>query len=208
GSSAHPEVYEAARVLEQALHVLRIARDDYSIDALTVGQITQVLKDKFRLSVTPQGVHSASNRKGVVDRVPAGKGTWKFRLMAAGETFLADPGQAPPASTRRRATRGRARAKTAGEASEQPASEAPAKSLAPGRRASGRPGPKKMLAELMSTGYFSGPRVIGEIQAYIEQHRGYQFKATDLSPTLTRLLRDGSLKRSKREDGQYQYTTA
>src|SRR5579884_3453762 len=105
-SSAHREVYAAPRVLEQALHVLRIARDDYKIDGLTAGQITQVLKDKFRLPVTPQGVYSAFDRvKGVVDRVPAGKGIWKFRLMTAGETFLADPEQATPPSKRRRGSR-------------------------------------------------------------------------------------------------------
>jgi hypothetical protein len=207
-SSAHTEVYQASRLLEQALHVLRIARDDYGIDALTAGQITKILKDKFRVSATPQGVHSALNRNGVVDRVPAGKGLWKFRLMAAGEAFLADPTAAPATSARRKEARRGARSKSATQTEDEQSGEPRAKPSAPGRRASGRPGPKKMLSDLIGAGYFSSPRVIGEVQAHIQQERGYQFSTNELAPAFTRLLREGALTRKEREDGQYQYTKA
>jgi len=184
---------------------LRIARDEYGIEALTVPQITQVLKDKFRVSLTPQSVYGAFDRvQGVVDRVPAGKGVWKFRLMAAGDAYLTDPGQAPAASVRRRPARRRAQAKTGTQPPEQQPSEAPAR-RGPNKRASGRPGPKKMVTELISGGYFSGPRLIGEVQAHIEQQRGYQFTTSELAPAFTRLLREGSLTRTRREDGQYEY---
>jgi hypothetical protein len=206
--SAHPEVYEAPRVLDRALHVLRIARDEYGIEALTVPQITQVLKDKFRVSLTPQSVYGAFDRvQGVVDRVPAGKGVWKFRLMAAGEAYLAHPGQTPAASARRRSTRRRAQPKTGVQPAEQQGAEAPAKPAVSNKRALGRPGPKKMVADLISRGYFSGPRVIGEVQAHIEQQLGYQFTTNELAPAFTRLLRESSLKRTKREDGQYEYVS-
>jgi hypothetical protein len=204
--SAHPEVYEAPRVLDRALHVLRIARDEYGIEALTVPQITQVLKDKFRVSLTPQSVYGAFDRmQGVVDRVPAGKGVWKFRLMAAGEAYLADPGQAPAASARRRPTRRRAQSKTVAQPAEQQQGQAPARPAASNKRGSGRAGPKKMVADLISRGYFSGPTVIGEMQAYIEQQLGYHYTTNELAPAFTRLLREGSLKRTKRADGQYEY---
>ena len=62
-----------------------------------------------------------------------------------------------------------------------------------------------MVTELISGGYFSGPRLIGEVQAHIEQQRGYQFTTSELAPAFTRLLREGSLTRTRREDGQYEY---
>lgn len=155
-----------------------------------------------------QAVRASFERaQGLVDRVPAGKGNWKFRLMAAGQAFLAEPRQAPP-NTRRRPSCRRARPKSTELTAEQQVPDKPTAPSPAGRRASGRPGPKKMLTDLISRGYFSGPRTIGEVQAHIDQQLGYQFTTNELAPGFTRLLREGALKRNKREDGQYQYTNA
>jgi hypothetical protein len=44
----HPEIMGAARSLDRALHLLRVAHRDYGIDGLTASQIAKVLTDKFR----------------------------------------------------------------------------------------------------------------------------------------------------------------
>jgi hypothetical protein len=76
-----------------------------------------------------------------------------------------------------------------------------ARSSATGRRT----GPKVVLEALIGEGYFSDPRGMAEIKQHIRDQKAIGFDASDLSPTLIRLLREGKLKRSKAEK-QYVYT--
>ena len=62
---------EASTVLERALHVLKIARDELSIDGLKASEVAKVLSDKFRLRTTRQRVGQVLDAAGnYVDRVP------------------------------------------------------------------------------------------------------------------------------------------
>lgn len=74
------------------------------------------------------------------------------------------------------------------------------------RTNSNRPGPKRMLEDLIGQGFFDQPRKIGDILEHIQQKRGYRYKPTDLSPALARLLREERLDRERDDEGQYQYT--
>ncbi len=52
---------------------------------------------------------------------------------------------------------------------------------------------------------FAKPKDIGEIQERLRHKKGVQLKATDLSPTLVRLLRQNKLDRERNESNQYEY---
>ncbi len=88
----------------------------------------------------------------------------------------------------------------------KPASKKPGLATAPKR--SGRPGPKQLLEQLHQSGFFAQARTMGGILKHIDTQLGYRYKATDLSPALVRVLRDGKLKRTKDENGQYEYQQA
>jgi hypothetical protein len=63
-----------------------------------------------------------------------------------------------------------------------------------------------MLSELIDQGFFATPRVISDIIHHLDQTRGRQYKAQELSPALVRLLRDRRLVRAKNATGQYEYS--
>jgi hypothetical protein len=70
----------------------------------------------------------------------------------------------------------------------------------------GRPGPKAAVEGLLSAGYFSKAKTIGEVQTELRDHRGHAYKLVELSPALVRLIRSEQLRRKKNQDGQYEYT--
>ncbi len=102
------------------------------------------------------------------------------------------PPEAPPARKRERASK--------------PGSESIGSST--GAKKAGRPGPKQLLEKLHAGGFFAETRTMGAILKHIEAQLGYRYKATDLSPALVRVLRDGKLKRTKDQNGQYEYQQA
>lgn len=84
----YPQVTHERSVADNAMRVLKAARDEHKIDGLTPGQLAVLLKEKFRLSTTSNAVNMALGRAGSkVDRIPAG-GSFLYRLMAPGEAYL------------------------------------------------------------------------------------------------------------------------
>lgn len=202
-----PEIFSAGRVLEQALWLLRVGRQQFGIDGLTPSEIARVLKDKFGLTPTPQAVRTAFGGAGnLVDRVPAKGGGFRYRLTGPGEAYLAKPANSGNReASRKRSSRRRTPSTSARQSTaESGGAEKPHKSAA--RRSSSRPGPMAIVKDLISQGFFREPKTIAQIQTHLRDQYGYQYKASDLSPTLDRLLRQGLLQRSKRADnGQFEY---
>ena len=68
--TAHPKILDAPRVLDRSLALLRIARDEFSIDGLSAPQIARVLTEKFRFRTSRQAVTQAlATAIDKVDRV-------------------------------------------------------------------------------------------------------------------------------------------
>jgi len=202
----HPEVGEASRVLERSLHILKIAKDDFGIDGLSANELARVLTEKFRIRTTRQRVNQVLDEaSSLVDRSSgSGRRGARYRIMASGEKHLAEPSDEPGdkeiATTHRaKTTPVRRRSSTSRGGTKG------GKAKTPGRRRSRRVGPRAAVEDLMKDGYLDEPRTIGAVRDRLENKKGRTFKVTDLSPAMTRLLRDGSLDREKNEAGQYEY---
>jgi hypothetical protein len=184
--------------LGKSLALLRVAEKELAVEGMSAPQIATVLNDKFRWRVTRQAIGQALDRAGrMVESRKVGAAR-VFRLMSDGEAWL-DTAADQRAKTR--TSRG-ASAKRKSPAKMSPAKKSPAKK---GPASARRVGPKAALQKLISTGYFAQPRTISAMRSKLEEESALIFKATDLSPTLVRLLREGVLARSKNEDGQYEY---
>lgn len=72
-------------------------------------------------------------------------------------------------------------------------------------RTGSRPGPKKMLENLISEKFFDSPRDVGAMIAHIREKKTHTYKATDLSPAARRLVQEDKLEREKTEDGRFEY---
>jgi len=72
-------------------------------------------------------------------------------------------------------------------------------------KASGSPGASTMISALLDSGFFKSGKTIGNIVSHCETSKGHHYKASECSPALLRLLRDGKLERKKNDDGQYEY---
>ena len=88
----HPKLFDLQISLDRALYILKIARDELKIDGLLASQISQVLRDNFRLKVTHNAV-SMALMKAVkyVDRkkiVISGGIGYTYHLMHGGEVYL------------------------------------------------------------------------------------------------------------------------
>lgn len=203
--TSYPQVSSAARVLDRALHLLRIARDDFDIDGLGAPDIARVLTEKFRLRVSRQAVQqSLDAARNHVDKL-SGYGRKAYRIMDPGERYLdsleiqgtALEESKPSAGGRRPAAKG---SKRKVRASESERGSKKSKKSSPTR-----PGPRASLNDLFADGYFDSPRRIAEIQQHLEHSKAHSYKLGDLSPTLVRMLRQGVLVRNRAEDGQYEY---
>jgi glutathione S-transferase len=75
------------------------------------------------------------------------------------------------------------------------------------KRSKDRPGPSVILKQLTDSNYFSEKRrTISDIVAYCANTFNYQYKSTDLSGTLARLVKEEVLKREKNpETNQFEY---
>jgi hypothetical protein len=194
-----------------------VARRELDIDGLTTQQMATVLTDKFRHRVTRQALNEAMDRAGNrVDRITGGRAT-RYRIMRAGEDWLAAPpeeganGEARRSTVTTGGTRRRRKAKrntaTTSAPSSRSATGSTSKAFTAPKSSDARPGrrPKAAVEGLITAGWFAKPRSLTDIRVELEHQQALRFKATDLSPAMTRLLREGRLKRSKTEAGQYEY---
>ena len=85
----HPQIKHGRKTLDLALLILKAARDKSQIEWLTPAEVSQVLKDKFRLKIETPAVRMALGGSQYVDRKPAGGG-FAYTLMEPGETYLKD----------------------------------------------------------------------------------------------------------------------
>ena len=203
--TAYPRVSSAPRVLDRALNLLRIARNDFEIDGLGAPDIARVLTEKFRLRVSRQAVQQALDAaRNYVDTL-SGRGRKIYRIMDPGERYLdslelqltaPEENNADKREGRRTAKRSM---RKAGESESENASKRSKKTFL------NRPGPRASLNQLFTDGYFDSPRRIAEIQTHLEHSKAHSYKLGDLSPTLVRMLRQGVLVRNRADDGQYEY---
>lgn len=215
------DVDEEEGGLDKSLALLRVAHRELGIDGLTASQLAKVLTDKFRWRVTRQAVGQALDRAGrLVDRVPSPSGAVRYRLMSAGEQYLDSPRDSRALPTRSPSTR-RSKAKKAARGPSlrtgDDSSDATGTSkLSTSRSATGagrstrkrgRTGPKEAIERQIDSGWFSMPRTLTEVREVLESKQGLRYRPTDLSPAMTRFLREGRLDRSKNESGQYEYVS-
>lgn len=209
--TAHPEVLAASGVRDRSLALLRAAKDQHGIDGLTAKQIALVLRDKFRLPTKDNAVGMAMERSAdMVDRVPQGKG-YLYRIMTPGERYL-DRAQTGEESSRQSRTRTVQRKRTATPAarSRTAPKDEPLSTPTPRKSSgkTGRRGPKSMLELLISEGFFAEAQSISSVIEHLAHTKAMRFKATDISPSLTRLLREGKLTRTRNSQNQYEYRSA
>jgi hypothetical protein len=202
-ATEHPKVRAATTVLDRALAILHGARVAHQIDGLTPSEIAKILSEKFRIPTDRSSVsHALGGASGsLVDRVKESNG-YRYRIMEPGEQRVAKEGtqavpkmQSPP--------RKRRKSKKPNQVPESAGASAPSQRSK--RSSGGRPGPKRIIGELIDGGFFNEPKLIRDVIAHLQDTRGRKYKATDLSPALVRLLRDGRLERAKNSDGQYEY---
>lgn len=197
----HPQVIHSRSALDNALLVLRAAREDLSIDGLSASDVARVLQEKFRCPVARETLSRALNGAGgLVDRRKEGVRV-VFRLMAPGDEHLDRvlAGGDAPAAARKRSTKKRA-TKSKKKPRETDAGSKGAKAPV-GRSYT----PTKGVATLLESGYFETPRLIGEIVKELKDNHGRIFKSREVSPVLLRQIRSGGLVRKKNADGQYEY---
>ncbi|HXQ73635.1 MAG TPA: hypothetical protein VN844_24250 [Pyrinomonadaceae bacterium] len=197
--TAYPAVSDSNRVLDRALHVLRIANNDFGVDGLGSTDIARILTEKFRLRTTRQAVAQAlDSARKFVDR-SSGAGRTKYRIMAAGERYLdSESSESPgPANLPRKVAKNNAK-KSATKSESSPRTS-------DSKRSRSRIGPRATLNQLVADGYFNEARRISGIQTHLAETKAHTYKVTDLSPTLVRMLRDDVLVRERGEDGQYEY---
>jgi hypothetical protein len=214
--SRAPEVDEALGGPGKALALLLVARRELEIDGLTTQQIATVLTEKFRHRVTRQALNKAMDRAGNrVDRMTGGRAT-RYRIMQAGEDWLAAPAEDRDGESKRTnsgtgGSRPRRKAKRTAAATEPRATDGSTpntQGASTSKRSTSRRwsrGPKAAVENLIDGGWFDTPRGLSAIRGELESRLALRFKPTDLSPAMTRLLREGRLKRSKTEAGQYEY---
>ena len=183
--------------------MLRIVHDKFSIDGLGPTEIAKILTEKFRLRSTRQAVQKAlDGARDYVDRVTK-KGRTVYRIMHTGEQYL-DSGEYQ--TSKRRVPRPSGKRGRAKISKSKHPSKDKAESIAIKKKTSGgRPGPRTALNQLVGEGFFDSPQRIIDIKKHLAQTKAHNYKATDLSPTLARMLRDGILDRNRAEDGQYEY---
>lgn len=206
----YPDVGATTRVADRALKVLQLANDDHNLDGLSAQEISEVLTKKFRLPVRPNAVNMALEREtGTVD-VRQKAGAKVFHLMAPGEAYLKRLRDGEVSGERRSRATQPNKKQTQTRSLDATATHVPTpkeESAKKAPRASGsRPGPKKAVQQLISEGFFDAARTIADIQERLKHKRGHTYTLQDLSPTLVRLLRDGSLSRERNTSGQYEYT--
>lgn len=203
--TAHPEINHNNSLLNNALWVLRAAKDDLDIDGMTASDIGKILIDKFRCKGSQQGVSKALNKANLyVNRHKEGNSVL-FRLMAPGHEYLdilsteKEPSMVD--SAKKSTVRKKAKAKTQVQGKKQ--KKAPSNS----KKTSGKrkTGPATAMSHLYDADFFSSGKTIADIIAKLRNDSGRLFKQNELSPVLLRWLRSGKLARKQNTDNQYEY---
>lgn len=204
--TAHPEISHDQTGLDNALRLLRAAKDDLGIDGLSAAEIAGLLTNKFRAPITRQAVGRALNAASrYVDRHKEGSAVL-FRIMGPGESYLETDQDAPSGPKKAPAKRKQAPAKRSRQGDAKPKVKTGAKksAAAKGKLA----GPSVDFGHLYDTGFFSKPRTIGAITAEIKDKQGRAYKSNEISPILLRYLRNDRLIRDRNEENQYEYSQA
>ncbi|MGA9836172.1 MAG: hypothetical protein WBQ26_02520 [Gemmatimonadaceae bacterium] len=195
------------KVLDRSLFLLRAAQH-HGIDALTPNDIATVLAKKFREPTAPNAVRMALDRSpSYTDRRPSA-GSYIYSLMAPGEEYLDSLEKNSTAA----ASGGRPVHKAAVRRGSKPApaktSTKEARQTAAGKKrpsSAGRPGPKVVLELLLSEGFFSAARTMTDILTHLREEKTYNYKTSDMTATLQRLVRQNRLSRSRNAENQFQY---
>lgn len=95
------------------------------------------------------------------------------------------------------------RRKTARKRTAKPSNENPSPKKS-GKRASGQ-GAVATLTRLVEEGFFESPRTIGDVVEHCDHNLARKFKANEFSGKLGRLVREGTLARTKNSENQYEY---
>jgi hypothetical protein len=196
--------------LGKALALLHVAEEELGIEGLTGPQIAQVLTTKFKWKVSRQAITQALDKAGKMVDSKAGPGARVYIVMDAGIKYLdSDPEErrtasAPP-SRRSRTTRRPTKSGPAKAAESDSGAEPDKGSQMKARRSSSRPGPTQATEALIDSGFFKTGRTLGDIRVELRDTRGLSYRSSDLSPIMTRLLRDGKLTRRRNDDSQYEY---
>src|SRR6185503_12867569 len=56
-----------------------------------------------------------------------------------------------------------------------------------------RRSPTDLVRELLNSGFFDEPKTINDIIQYLADKKAVQYKSTDISPLLTRMIRNGEI---------------
>lgn len=199
------------RVADRALKILQFVNDKLHIDGLTAIHISEILTKKFRLPVSQNAINMALDREtDTVNVSRSANGVKLFHLMAPGEDYLRQlrSGNAPLRQRKAR-IRSFSTRDAASSSTEFPRVNSEKKTTKIANKGtSGRPGPKSAISQLISAGYFSEGRLIAHVQTELKHNRGHTYSVQELAPALVRSLRDGSLKRTRNESGQYAYSAA
>ncbi len=212
--NVYAQVDDETGAMGKALALLTVAENEAHINALTSSQIAQILTTKLKWKVSRQAINQAMDRAGRMVDSTSGAGARAYTIMAAGQDYLNTPideRMAPSGSSgpRRRARASKAasssKSKTAKPTSSDDSDPAIAKKTTPARRTDGRTGPREAVERLVGNGFFATPRTLGAIRTELRDSTAVDYKSTDLSPAMTRLLREGKLSRRKNEESQYEY---
>jgi len=204
----YPQVTIGRKALDLALLVLQLARDDFATDWLMPSEISRVLGEKFRLRATPAAIRMAISESTYVNRRRRPDGNYEYSLMQGGEAYLATAptgaGSTSPSKKRGRAKAPREKVEVAATLPDTGDSRK-VNAVISTRPRGVRRSPMQLVAQLISEGFFATPRMIGHVIEHLEHKKAHKLKATDLSPTLVRLIRRGDLTRAKNANGQYEY---
>jgi len=142
----------------------------------------------------------------------AGPGARVYIVMDAGIRYLGtDPAErhttSGPPSRKRTTTRRPAKSAPSKTSESDSGAQPDKKPQAKARRSSSRPGPTQATEALIDSGFFKTGRTLGDIRVELRDTRGLSYKSSDLSPIMTRLLRDGKLTRKRNSDSQYEYVS-
>jgi hypothetical protein len=214
-STQHPGVTSAAKILDRALMVLKIALDEHGIDGLAPSAVAKVLTDKFRIRATSTTVGTALSRApSLVNRVP-GNGGFVYRIMAPGEAYLsnlANPAASLAGPTVRsvnkkspRAGRKRATVTSVDKDAKPVSAKKAGRASTVAKRTSKTLGPKAAVLSLLAENFFDAPKTGQAVQAHLRTKRGFTIDTTQLRVALLRLVREQALDREANSDGDYEY---
>lgn len=210
----YPDVGATDRVADRALKVLELVQNDHDVDGLGSVDIATILTEKFRLGTSAAAVRMALSRETTTVDIRTRGGKQTYHIMESGEDYLAElrsrSGEPTERTSRKKAMKKKRKKSSDAtrKTSKKRAKAASKKKAKKKNRSSGRSGPKAAVSRLIEESFFDSPRALSEIQSELQHKRAHSYSIGVLSPTLTRLVRDGELQRDRNESGQYEYSKA